>query len=85
MLGIIISNNKMMNVSNIWFDNNSIFIKTDKGIQKSIPLKWFPKLQNATTKQRESFEVSPFGIHWSSIDEDLSFEGFFNFKKTKQF
>ncbi|QMU63362.1 MAG: DUF2442 domain-containing protein [Flavobacteriaceae bacterium] len=70
-----------MEVLKIWFDNKNIFLKTKKGIEKSMPLKWFPRLQNATPKQREGFELSPYGIHWKNIDEDLSFEGFLKFQK----
>ena len=70
-----------MEISKIWFDNNSIFLKTKTGIEKPMPLRWFPKLKNANTTQRENFELSPFGIHWPELDEDLSFEGFLNFKR----
>lgn len=70
-----------MEALKIWFDNKNIFLKTKGGVEKSMPLKWFPRLENATTQQRENFERSPFGIHWKSLDEDLSFEGFFKFKK----
>lgn len=70
-----------MEISKIWFDNNSIFLETKKGIRKSMPLEWFPKLEKATNEQRLNYELSPFGIHWEQIDEDLSFEGFFEFKK----
>lgn len=70
-----------MEILKIWFENNSIFLETKKGIIKSMPLKWFPKLEKATNEQRLNYELSPFGIHWEQIDEDLSFEGFFEFKK----
>jgi len=72
-----------MEVQKIWFDNKSIFLKTTDGIEKSMLLKWFPRLEKATSKQRNNFELSPFGIHWEEIDEDLSFEGFFKFQKEK--
>jgi hypothetical protein len=38
-------------------------------------------LAQATPQQREKYELSPFGIHWEALDEDLSFEGFFAFQK----
>jgi hypothetical protein len=40
----------------------------------SVPLIWFPLLQNATQAQREHFEIGGGGIslHWPEIDEDLS-------------
>lgn len=70
-----------MEILKIWFDYKNIFLETKEGIKKSMPLKWFPRLENATTQQRENFELSPFGIHWEDLEEDLSYEGFFNFKK----
>jgi hypothetical protein len=39
------------------------------------PLWWYPRLLNATRAQRSNVELSPFGIHWPDIDEDLSIEG----------
>lgn len=72
-----------MEVQKMWFDNKNIFLKTNEGIEKSMPLKWFPRLEKATPKQRNNFELSPFGIHWEEIDEDLSFEGFFKFQKER--
>ncbi|MFN0255336.1 DUF2442 domain-containing protein [Pedobacter ureilyticus] len=71
----------MENKIKIWFDESQIFIKTILGEQKSMPLKWFPKLLNASREEREDYSISPFGIHWESIDEDLSFEGFNSFSK----
>ena len=70
-----------MEILNIWFDDKNIFLKTKQGVEKSMPLKWFPRLEKATEQQRKNFELSPFGIHWEEIDEDLSFEGFFKFQK----
>ncbi|MGE6218703.1 DUF2442 domain-containing protein [Nubsella zeaxanthinifaciens] len=71
----------MENKIKIWFDESQIFIKTILGEQKSMPLKWFPKLLNASKEERENYCISPFGIHWENIDEDLSFEGFTSFKR----
>jgi hypothetical protein len=43
----------------------------------SVPLAWYPRLMNATPKQRERWEIAGagYGIHWPEIDEDLSTEG----------
>ena len=30
---------------------------------------------------RKAYEVLPYGLHWEALDEDLSFEGFFNKKE----
>ena len=68
-------------VERIWFTQSEIFIETIDGQRLSHPLAWFPKLNKATKEQRENYEISPFGIHWLSLDEDLSFRGFFDFNK----
>ncbi|MCP9768483.1 DUF2442 domain-containing protein [Lacihabitans sp. LS3-19] len=70
-----------INVIKVWTNEDSIFIETDKGEIKKHPIAWFPRLLKATKAQREDFTLSPFGIHWEKLDEDLSFEGFFTFKQ----
>jgi hypothetical protein len=67
-------------INSVWFENDKIFIKTDKGEVLMNPLEWFPRLLNATEIERITFEISPFGVHWDKIDEDLSLEGFYNYK-----
>lgn len=67
----------------IWFKESEIFIEIVDGQKLSHPLSWFPKLLNATEPERDNFELSPFGIHWPKLDEDLSFTGFFDFKIIK--
>jgi hypothetical protein len=42
------------------------------GRKITTPLWWCPRLFEATPQQRASYELSPFGIHWPAIDEDLS-------------
>ena len=71
----------MENKIKVWFDNNRIFIETLTGENRSHPLNWFPKLLNASDEERNEYEISPFGIHWEKLDEDLSFEGFSSFTK----
>lgn len=40
----------------------------------SVPLAWFPRLLNATSKERSKWELigGGIGIHWPAIDEDIS-------------
>lgn len=73
-----------MEINRIWFDHESIFIQTSKGEVASHPLAWFPRLLNATKEQKENYTLSPMGIHWEEIDEDLSFEGFFNYNNENE-
>ena len=45
------------------------------GARLVTPLWWYPRLLQADDHQRNVLELSPFGIHWPEIDEDLSIEG----------
>ena len=66
-----------MEPQKIWFDNELIHLELKDGRIGSLPLKCFSRLYNADSSQKENYTLSPFGIHWKEIDEDLSFEGFF--------
>lgn len=43
----------------------------------SVPLVWSWRLTEATSEQRQNFEIlsDSQGIHWPDIDEDISVEG----------
>lgn len=36
---------------------------------------WFPRLLNGTPQQREQVELSPFGLHWAALDEEIGVAG----------
>ena len=46
------------------------------GREVSLPLAWFPRLLNATQEQRRNWRLigGGIGIHWESVDEDISVE-----------
>lgn len=72
-----------MKILKVWFDDENIYVKTDSGHIIGNPLAWFKRLNNATPEQRKNFEIGPSGesLHWEEIDEDLSLESFFDFKR----
>ncbi|MGH8717427.1 MAG: DUF2442 domain-containing protein [Burkholderiales bacterium] len=43
----------------------------------SVPLAWYPRLLHATAEERKDWRLigNGRGIHWESIDEDVSVEG----------
>jgi len=51
-----------------------------------VPLAWYPRLANATPKQRNNWELAGAGyeIHWPDIDEDLSTEELLQGRKAPQ-
>jgi len=57
--------------------NDEIIAHLVDGRTISVPLIWSWRLLDATEAQRQDFEVlgDGQGIHWPSIDEDISIEG----------
>ena len=65
---------KMPNIQSVSFKQNSMIIYIN-GIEHCFELdKVSSKLLNATSIERNEFQISPanYGIHWPLIDEDLS-------------
>lgn len=57
------------------FDDDSMWVHLDDGRVIAVPPAWFPRLLAATPEQRDQFELSPRGIHWEALDEDISIDG----------
>jgi hypothetical protein len=57
------------------FDDDSMWVELSDGRVLGVPLAWFPRLLNAPSGQRTSFEISPAGLHWEELDEDISIQG----------
>lgn len=66
-----------MNISalNVTFDDDTFSVELSDGRSIRVPLVWFPRLLHATREQRSSYELSHRGVHWDSIDEDISIDG----------
>lgn len=73
----MITKNEIINID---LSDNSVSITLQNGKRGELFFKDFPRLENATKKQRQNYTVSPYGIHWEELDEDLSFDGFFNYR-----
>lgn len=56
-------------------DDATLWVELDDGRTIGVPLAWFPRLLNATPRQRAKVELSPRGMHWDELDEDISVEG----------
>lgn len=57
------------------FDENSFWVELEDGRTLGVPLTWFPRLLHGTPEQREKVELSPDGLHWDELDEDISVAG----------
>ena len=60
----------------IWFDTKNIYLQKPDGDIGYLPLRDYKPLLNASNEERNRYELSPFGIHWEKLDEDLCFDGF---------
>ena len=66
----------MTKISKIWFDDDWIYGLGDDGETYRQSLLWYPRLKKADKEERAQYEISTIGIHWSGLDEDVSFESF---------
>ena len=66
-----------MNTSarSVRFDDNSMWVDFSDGRILAVPLAWFPRLLHAAPDQRLKFEISPNGLHWDELDENISIAG----------
>ena len=46
------------------------------GREITVPLEWYPRLLDATPKERNDWQLlgGGLGIHWESLDEDVTVE-----------
>ena len=65
-------------VKKVWVDDLGVNVSTEGGLKACYRFADWERLANATPEQRKDFYLSYGGIHWPSLDEDLSFEGMFH-------
>ena len=55
---------------------DALVVELRDGRHVSVPLTWYPRLAEATPRERRNWElIGPgIGIHWPDIDEDISVE-----------
>jgi hypothetical protein len=64
-----------ISATRVRFDEYVMWVELSDGRTLGVPLAWFPRLLDATPQQRSEVEISPFGLHWDALDEDISIEG----------
>ena len=64
-------------VATVEFSNGFLVVGLMDGRQISVPLKWYPRLVNASIQARSNWRIcgGGYGLHWPELDEDLSTEG----------
>ena len=58
------------------FDENNMWVELADGRKLGVPLAYFPRLLNATARQRKNYTISGggTGLHWEDVDEDICVE-----------
>lgn len=79
----IIKGGFSMNIQKLWFTKDRIYVETVEGETFYQSLYFYPRLLRATPEERADCELWEDGIHWESIDEDVSFESFY-YPETKE-
>ena len=67
--------NTSVSATAIRFDEDSMWVSLSDGRVLGVPLAWFPRLLSATPEQLQQVRISPRGLHWESLNEDISIEG----------
>lgn len=53
----------------------NIIIVMASGVEIRFPVAKNPRLAHGTAAQLNQIEISPLGLHWPALDEDLSIRG----------
>jgi hypothetical protein len=57
------------------FRDGEIIVSLASGSEVRFPVAANPRLAQGTAEQLSHMEISPYGLHWPALDEDLSLEG----------
>lgn len=57
------------------YSTGYVTVRFKSGHVVTFPIQGNPRLESATEAELNAITLSPFGIHWTALDEDLSFEG----------
>ena len=58
----------------VWVDSEGIYATTEDNLTAGYKFNQWKRLANASQKDRENYYLTYGGVHWPSLDEDLSFE-----------
>lgn len=57
------------------YENGRVQVRLENGLEFSFPIDGNPRLEGASAEALSAIELSPFGLHWPELDEDLSIRG----------
>ena len=57
------------------FDDDQMWVRLEDGRTIGVPLAWYPRLLHGSSEARRQVVISPSGLHWELLDEDISIAG----------
>ena len=57
------------------YEGGHIVVQMKSGIEIRFPVAGNKRLAHGSPEQLNNIELSPYGLHWPDLDEDLSFRG----------
>jgi hypothetical protein len=57
------------------YEEGYIIVRMKSGVEIRFPIADNPRLEKGEAQQLGNIKISPYGLHWPDLDEDLSFEG----------
>jgi len=58
-----------------YHEDGKIHVSMESRLEISFPVEGNPHLDGKPHEQLTNIEISPFGLHWPALDEDLSIRG----------
>jgi hypothetical protein len=58
-----------------YYSSPAMVVEMEDGSEVRFPIEENPRLSCGTNAQLNNVEISPFGLHWPDLDEDLSLAG----------
>src|SRR5262245_6230227 len=81
-----IDNVRPITATHVSMTDEALVVQLDDGRTLSVPLAWYPRLEHASNAERGAWKLigSGTGIHWESIDEDISVEALIAGKRSNE-
>ncbi|WP_439481026.1 DUF2442 domain-containing protein [Cyclobacterium plantarum] len=75
-----LTDKKINRAKKVWFTEEMLYGLLEDGREIGAPIEWFPKLRQASKELLTNWRLigGGIGIHWESLDEDLSVNGLLN-------
>jgi hypothetical protein len=73
-MGTLANKSASILATKVWFSKDMLYVLLQDGREIGIPMLWFPRLRKASKEQLSDWRLigNGVGIHWESIDEDIS-------------